>query len=75
MNMGTAMKITQAMAKIDDAVSTLRICEGDLSSPELIMIISQIGKCKEELQKLFERLLSQDEGTENGDLRKMIGEK
>lgn len=77
MNMGTAMKITQAMSKMGDAVSTLsQVCHDDLPSAEVTMIINQIVKCQEELQKLFERLLAQDGEKDNGDeeLRKMIEE-
>lgn len=75
MNMGTAMKITQAMAKMEDAVSTLsKVCHDDLPSAEVTLVINQIVKCKEELQKLFERLLSQDGEAEDEELRKMIEE-
>lgn len=77
MNMGTAMKITQAMSKMGDVVSTLsQVSQDDVPSAELTPVINQIVICKEELQKLFEKLLSQDGGTEseNEEMRKMIEE-
>jgi hypothetical protein len=77
MNMGTAMKLTQAMAKMEDAVGALsKVCQDDLHSAEVSVVINQIVKCKEELGKMFERLLSQDDSTENDDseLKKMIEE-
>lgn len=77
MNMGTAMKITQAMAKMEEAVGALsKVCQDDLPSAEVTLVINQIVKCKEELQKLFERLLSQDgeDGDEDEEMRKMIEE-
>lgn len=75
--MGTAMKLTQAMAKMEDAVGALsKVCQDDLHSAEVSVVINQIVKCKEELGKMFERLLSQDDSTENDDseLKKMIEE-
>jgi len=78
MNMGTAMKITQAMAKMEEALSALsKVCQDDLHSAEVTLVISQIVKCKEELQKVFERLLSQDGNVGNEDneeMRKLIKE-
>lgn len=71
------MKITQAMAKMGDAVSTLsQVCQDDLPSAEVTLVINQISKCQEELQKLFEKLLSQEETQEDehGELRKLIEE-
>lgn len=74
--MGTAMKITQAMSKMGDAVSTLsQVCRDDLPSAEVTIVINQIVKCKEELQKLFERLLSQDgTGSVDQEFREIIEE-
>ena len=78
MNMGTAMKITQAMAKMEDAVGALsKVCQDDLHSVEVTVVINQIIKCKEELGKIFEKLLSPDEkaGTEDDEeMRKLIAE-
>lgn len=76
MNVVTAMKITQAMAKMEEAVSSLsKVCQDDLPSTEVTLVINQIVKCKEELQKLFERLLSQRDSEDgNEELRKMIEE-
>lgn len=79
MNVGTAMKITQAMAKMEDAVGALsKVCQDDLHSAEVTVVINQIVKCKEELQKMFERLLDQDNQDnreeENGEMRKLIEE-
>lgn len=76
MNMGTAMKITQAMAKMEDAVGALsKVCQDDLHSAEVTVVINQIVKCKEELQKMFERLLAQeDKEDDNGELKKLIEE-
>ena len=78
MNMGTAMKITQAMAKMEDAVGALsKVCQDDLNSVEVTVVINQIIKCKEELGKIFERLLSKDGKAGNEDdeeLRKLITE-
>lgn len=76
MNMGTAMKITQAMAKMEEAVSALsKVCQDDLQSAEVTLVINQIVKCKQELQKVFERLLSQDnKEDEDGELKTLIEE-
>lgn len=76
--MGTAMKITQAMTKMEDALGALsKVCQDDLNSVEVTVVINQIIKCKEELGKIFERLLSQDSKAGNEDdeqMRKLITE-
>lgn len=80
MNMGTAMKITQAMAKMEDAVGALsKACQDDLHSVEVTVVINQIVKCKEELGRIFERLLLPDlkagnDDNDDDEMRRLIAE-